>query len=257
MADAVTTQVLQDGERQYIAKFTNISDGTGESKVTKIDVSTLNPNSFGLACNGLKITKVVCQTYDMGVDLFWVGDPSPAGDALIASFPQGELYDIPYVPYLPYNASGIKGVDAAGDIALSTRNASNGDTYTIIIHAIKEYHRPADVSGLVSYNVRVAAGTNSYGTGNVFYVDDAVSPHFTFEANRSYRFLQSDNTNNNHPLRFSTTPNGTHAGGIEYTDGVTINNTAGTAGAFTQIDTTDSTPELYYYCSNHSGMGDA
>ena len=108
----------------------------------------------------------------------------------------------------------------------------------------------------MSYNVRVAAGTNSYGTGNVFYVDDAVSPHFTFEANRSYRFLQSDNTNNNHPLRFSTTPNGTHAGGVEYTDGVTINNTAGT-GAFTQIDTTDSTPELYYYCSNHSGMGDA
>ena len=80
MADAVTTQVLQDGERQYIAKFTNLSDGTGESKVTKIDVSTLAPNSFGLACNGLKITKVVCQTYDMGVDLFWVGDPSPAGD---------------------------------------------------------------------------------------------------------------------------------------------------------------------------------
>ena len=80
MVDAVSSQVLQDGERQYIAKFTNISDGTGESKVTKIDVSTLAPNSFGLACNGLKITKVVCQTYDMGVDLFWVGDPTPAGD---------------------------------------------------------------------------------------------------------------------------------------------------------------------------------
>ena len=47
MADAVSTQVLLDGERQYIAKFTNISDGTGESKVTKIDVSALAPNSFG------------------------------------------------------------------------------------------------------------------------------------------------------------------------------------------------------------------
>ena len=109
----------------------------------------------------------------------------------------------------------------------------------------------------MSYNVAVAAGTNSYGTGNVFYVDEVVSPHFTFAANRSYRFIQSDNTNNGHPLRFSTTPNGTHAGGAEYTDGVTVNNTAGTAGAFTQIDTTDSTPTLYYYCSSHSGMGDA
>ena len=47
MADAVTTQVLQDGERLYIAKFTNISDGTGESEVTKVDVSGLNPNSHG------------------------------------------------------------------------------------------------------------------------------------------------------------------------------------------------------------------
>ena len=49
MADAVTTQVLEDGERLYIAKFTDISDGTGESAVLKIDVSTLNPNAYNLA----------------------------------------------------------------------------------------------------------------------------------------------------------------------------------------------------------------
>ena len=39
MADAVTSQTIQDGERKAILKFTNISDGTGESAVTKIDVS--------------------------------------------------------------------------------------------------------------------------------------------------------------------------------------------------------------------------
>ena len=55
MADAVTTQVLQDGERLYIAKFTNISDGTGEAKVTKVDVSGLSPSSQGLACIGIKM----------------------------------------------------------------------------------------------------------------------------------------------------------------------------------------------------------
>ena len=65
MADAVTTQVLQDGEHLYVAKFTNISDGTGESKVTKVDVSALNPNSHGLACIGLKINKIYAQTEDM------------------------------------------------------------------------------------------------------------------------------------------------------------------------------------------------
>ena len=60
MADAVTTQVLQDGERLYIAKFTNISDGTGETKVTKVDVSGLNPSSQGLACIG-KNFKNICS----------------------------------------------------------------------------------------------------------------------------------------------------------------------------------------------------
>ena len=41
MADAVTSQTLLDTEKKAIFKFTNISDGTGESDVKKIDVSTL------------------------------------------------------------------------------------------------------------------------------------------------------------------------------------------------------------------------
>ena len=41
MADAVTSQTLLDTEKKCIFKFTNISDGTGEANVKKIDVSTL------------------------------------------------------------------------------------------------------------------------------------------------------------------------------------------------------------------------
>jgi|SRR6185369_1515586 len=41
MADAVTTNVLFSGATRYAAEFTNISDGTGESNVVKIDISTL------------------------------------------------------------------------------------------------------------------------------------------------------------------------------------------------------------------------
>ena len=89
MADAVTTQVLQDGEHLYVAKFTNISDGAGEDKVTKVDVSALNPNSHGLACIGMKISKLYAQTDDMGVDIYWVGDPTPANDALCVTLPKG------------------------------------------------------------------------------------------------------------------------------------------------------------------------
>ena len=39
MADTVTSQTIQDGGRTAILKFTNESDGTGESSVKKVDVS--------------------------------------------------------------------------------------------------------------------------------------------------------------------------------------------------------------------------
>jgi hypothetical protein len=39
MADAVTSQTLSDGDRTTVMKFTNISDGSGEASVKKVDVS--------------------------------------------------------------------------------------------------------------------------------------------------------------------------------------------------------------------------
>jgi hypothetical protein len=53
-----------------------------------------------------------------------------------------------------------------------------------------------------------------------------------------------------HPLRFSTTSNGTHASGTEYTTGVTHNSSTQST-----IIVADGTPDLYYYCSLHTGMG--
>ena len=40
MADAVTSQVITDTSGvKYVAKFTNFSDGTGETLVSKVDAS--------------------------------------------------------------------------------------------------------------------------------------------------------------------------------------------------------------------------
>ena len=111
--------------------------------------------------------------------------------------------------------------------------------------------------GTTTYTVTVANGTNQYGTGNKYYIQglSGASPTLTLNEGQTYRFDQSDSSNSNHPFRFSTTPNGTHGGGSEYTTGVTTNGNPGTSGAYTEITVANGAPTLYYYCAFHSGMG--
>ncbi len=70
-----------------------------------------------------------------------------------------------------------------------------------------------------------------------------------------YLFDQSDSSNSGHPLRLSTTSDGTHGSGAEYTTGVTTFGNVGSSGAYTRIKVAKDAPTLYYYCVNHSGMG--
>ena len=102
-----------------------------------------------------------------------------------------------------------------------------------------------------TYTVTVA----NYLGSNYFYIDGSRAPTLSLTEGQTYRFDQSDSTNSSHPLRISTTSNGTHSGGSEYTTGVTTNGTPGSSGAYTQIEVASGAPTLYYYCTNHSGMG--
>tara|TARA_B100001142_G_C14335751_1_gene655824 strand:+ start:2380 stop:3240 length:861 start_codon:yes stop_codon:yes gene_type:complete len=101
--------------------------------------------------------------------------------------------------------------------------------------------------------VTVAAA--SYGSGNKYYLDSVEAPTINLSEGSTYLFDQSDSSNSGHPLRFSATSNGTHGSGVEYTTGVTTVGTPGNAGAYTQIVVASGAPTLYYYCTNHSGMG--
>jgi len=89
-----------------------------------------------------------------------------------------------------------------------------------------------------------------------FVVDGVSQASLQLLRGGTYKFDQSDSTNSGHPLRFSTTDNGSHGGGSEYTDGRVTNGTPGSAGAYTIITVPHNAANtLYYYCTAHSGMG--
>ena len=132
----------------------------------------------------------------------------------------------------------------------------------LVVRFNRPYTYPTGVSsdGDSNYNpkhfkVTVATGTTGYGTGNRYYLNDIVTPTLNLFEGQTYTFGQANATNNTHPLRFSTTPNGTHGGGVEYTTGVTKISTAGLEGAYVKIQIPVNSPTLYYYCVNHPGMG--
>ena len=100
----------------------------------------------------------------------------------------------------------------------------------------------------------IAVTVVSTGGGNKYALGGTITASISLTAGNSYKFDQSDATNaagGGHPFRFSTDTGGSS----NYSTGVTISGTPGDAGAFVQISVTNSTPTLYYYCTNHANMG--
>tara|TARA_A100001201_G_scaffold26857_2_gene29625 strand:+ start:1561 stop:5583 length:4023 start_codon:yes stop_codon:yes gene_type:complete len=92
------------------------------------------------------------------------------------------------------------------------------------------------------------------GSGGGYYINGVSRDDLFLIRGQRYVFDQSSSTNNNHPIRLSTTSNGTHAGGTQYTSGWTYTGTAGSNGEAVFVVPFDAPNTLYYYCANHSGM---
>ena len=76
MADAVASQTIQDGPKTAIFRFTNVSDGTGESAVVKVDASALSEDPVTKkACTSVSIECIWYSTIGMGVKIFSMQPP--------------------------------------------------------------------------------------------------------------------------------------------------------------------------------------
>jgi|TARA_B100000282_G_C31496346_1_gene382764 hypothetical protein len=133
MADAVTSQTIFDGDKKVIQKFTNISDGTGESEVKKVDVSALTTNGHGQTCTSVTIEKIWWQCVGMKTRLFF--DATSNAFIIELGENQSGYHDYSSFGGLKNNA----GSGVTGDILFTTVGHSSADTYTITLEMRKNY----------------------------------------------------------------------------------------------------------------------
>ena len=133
MADTVASQTIDDGPKYAVIKLTNISDGTGESAVTKVDVSGLASSANGVACTGATIQKIWWQCTGMKVSILF--DATSDVLAIQLGENQSGYHDYTSFGGLTNNAGSGK----TGDIKFTTVGHSSGDPYTIILYLKKEF----------------------------------------------------------------------------------------------------------------------
>lgn len=139
MADAVTTKVLLNTPTHHVVHLTNVSDGTGEAAVAKVDKSTLTDSSNPpVEPDSLEIEQVSYVTNGFtNIQILWDHDT----DELACVLPGTGTGVIDFLGREQRYGSVIgtrglfdgRGAGGTGDILLTTVGHSAGDTYDITL----------------------------------------------------------------------------------------------------------------------------
>ena len=148
---------------------------------------------------------------------------------------------LPVVPTTK-GGTGLTSLGTAGQ-AIVVNAAANGLEFSNASSAEVYGFNLSFVASTINYSVTVA----SYGGGNKFHILGVPQKTLELEEGNTYVFSYPSA----HPFALSTTSDGSHGGGSEYTTGVTRDSSANTLTFVVPA----SAPQLYYYCTSHSGMG--
>ena len=114
-------------------KFTNISDGTGETAVTKVTVSSLAPSNSGRTCTGVTVTRISSVCHGMEVRMFW--DATTDVPFFMTTVNTNYMNDFTDIGGITNNSGAGKN----GNIVFSTSDQTAGDTYTVVLEMAKQY----------------------------------------------------------------------------------------------------------------------
>ena len=193
------------------------------------------------------------QPVRRAIDAEALRDPRPDTNNIVSvtvSFPTFDVITLLFQPLIPAMQGEIGTVTLGGSVITPTSATITGLSGTGSVGTVTA-SRTGGVTIAATYTVTV----QSYLGANKYYINGVRQDTVSLTEGSTFRFDQSDSSNSGHPLRFSTTSGGTHSGGSQYTTGVTTSGTPGSSGAYTQITVASGAPTLYYYCTNHSGMG--
>ena len=166
------------------------------------------------------------------------------------------------------------GGNASGEISKVVRNGSNVVTRIYLRQLTGSSFSKNDLClGSTGFSFKISEDPYTF---NGYYIDfgaDAAKfgtftpgtfyfapENITVKRNYLIKFNQSDSTNNTHPIRFSTTADGTHndtPGTLYYTStGASSDPAADYENEYAPIFimNEDETNRIYYYCKNHPNM---
>ena len=215
----VTITATGGGSSQFV------TTAAGIHTLSNVGIGTTNPTSALTVTGNGTFTGVVTATTFVGALT------GTASTATLATNAQG-ITGTPNITVGIITTSSLRGYSALVGTASSTTT-----TFIVTVTSKTSNHR--------------YFGT---GSGSAYFIDSIESPFLTLLPGKTYRFNQENGSNGSHPILFYYDAART----TQYTTNVTTTGTPGSAGAYTEIVVTDTTPVvLHYQCSSHEYMGNA